>query len=50
MPTQEEMIKKARANMRFRQKKAQMLDKEWYSTRSIFGNTWAYFYILLGGR
>ena len=48
--TQEEMIKKARSTMRFRQKKAQMLDKEWYSTRSIFGNTWAYFFILLGGR
>ena len=25
-------------------------DKEWYTCRSIFGNTWAFFYILLGGR
>lgn len=25
-------------------------EREWYSCRSIFGNTWAYFFILLGGR
>ena len=24
--------------------------KEWYTVRSIFGNTWAFFFILLGGR
>ena len=23
---------------------------EWYSLRSLLGNTWAFFYILLGGR
>jgi Podovirus DNA encapsidation protein (Gp16). len=23
---------------------------EWYSIRSLFGNTWAFFYIILGGR
>ena len=33
-----------------RQKKAQNINKEWYSCRSIFGNTWAFFYILLGSR
>lgn len=27
-----------------------MLNKEWYSLRSILGNTWAIFYFLLGGR
>ena len=34
------------------QKKKLLLleDREWYSGRSIFGNTWAMFYILLGGR
>lgn len=47
---EEELIQKTRAQMRFRQKKAQMIDKEWYSARSLFGNTWAYFFILLGGR
>lgn len=25
-------------------------EREWYSGRSIFGNTWAYFFILLGAR
>lgn len=33
-----------------RKKKKGELDYEWYHTRSIFGNTWAYFFILLGGR
>ena len=23
-------------------------DREWYSLRSLLGNTWAFFYILLG--
>lgn len=32
------------------QKKLEMLDKEWYSCRSLFGNTWAFFFILLGAR
>ena len=31
-------------------KKAKELDREWYSIRSILGNDWAIFYILLGGR
>ena len=31
-------------------KKKQLLEREWYSVRSLFGNTWAYTYILLGGR
>lgn len=34
----------------YRQKKAGLIDKDWYSCRSIFGNTWAFFYILLGAR
>lgn len=34
----------------FRQKKARNIDKEYYSCRSLFGNTWAFFYILLGAR
>lgn len=34
----------------FVQKKAAELNKEWYSVRSILGNDWAFFYILLGGR
>lgn len=32
------------------QRKAEMLNKEYYSCRSIFGNTWAFFFILLGAR
>lgn len=39
-----------RSTWSFRQKKAKSLDKEWYSCRSLFGNTWAFFYILLGAR
>lgn len=33
-----------------KQKKAEMINREWYSVRSILGNTWAIFYFLLGGR
>ena len=36
--------------MRFRQKRAALVNKEYYSCRSIFGNTWAFFFILLGAR
>lgn len=32
------------------ERKKFMLNKEWYSLRSILGNTWAIFYFLLGGR
>ena len=31
-------------------KKRKLNERQWYSCRSIFGNTWAYFYILLGAR
>lgn len=31
-------------------KRKVQLAREWYSIRSLLGNTWAYFYILLGGR
>ena len=31
-------------------RKRKLYEKEWYTLRSIFGNTWAYFYILLGAR
>lgn len=34
----------------FRQKKAAKIDREYYNCRSIFGNTWAFFFILLGAR
>lgn len=37
-------------SVRHAQKKSELLNKEWYSTRSILGNTWAYWKILLGGR
>lgn len=26
------------------------VDREWYSVRSLFGNTWAFFFLLLGAR
>ena len=32
------------------QKKKEMLNREWASIRSLFGNTWAFFYVLLGAR
>lgn len=32
------------------QRKKVMFDKEWYSVRSIFGHTWAFFYLLIGAR
>ena len=31
-------------------RKVKLMDRQWYSVRSIFGNTWAYFFILLGAR
>ena len=31
-------------------RKRALEEREWYSCRSIFGNTWAYFFILLGAR
>lgn len=37
-------------SVRYAQKKAELLNKEWYSTRSLLGNDWAFFYILIGGR
>lgn len=43
-------IQKQRESWAFRQKKARDIDKDWYSCRSIFGNTWAHFFILLGAR
>lgn len=33
-----------------RHKKKEMLNREWYSLRSILGYDWAIFYFLLGGR
>ena len=32
------------------QRKKELLNKEWYSLRSILGYSWAIFYFLLGGR
>lgn len=37
-------------NYKYAQKKARRVDKEFYSCRSLFGNTWAAFFILLGAR
>lgn len=31
-------------------RKKHLEERQWYSCRSIFGNTWAYFFILLGAR
>lgn len=36
--------------MKYAQKKAEQVNNNWYNLRSILGNTWAWFYILLGGR
>lgn len=44
------MSKAIRDNYRYAQKKAGKVNYEWYTVRSILGNYWAYFYILLGGR
>lgn len=45
------MVKNKYVTEILRQKrKIEMLDKEYYSCRSIFGNTWAIFYILIGAR
>jgi len=41
---------KIRESYKYAQKKAKFVDKEWYTLRSILGNTWAFFYILIGGR
>lgn len=43
------MTKGVKEQLRLK-KKVAMLDKEWYSCRSIFGNNWAFFFILLGAR
>lgn len=43
-------IRKARESWTYAQKKAKLLDKMWYTVRSLLGITWAYFYILIGGR
>ena len=36
--------------IRSRQRKKELLNREWYSLRSILGYSWALFYFLLGGR
>ena len=33
-----------------KQKKADLLNREWYSLRSLIGNDWAIFFFMLGGR
>ena len=46
-----EVRKRARRYEKLQQAKIEAIqNKEWYTCRSIFGNTWAFFYILLGGR
>ena len=44
------MSKPVRDPERYAQKKAGLINHEWYTVRSILGNVWAFFYILLGGR
>lgn len=48
------MARSARAKLRseFQKKvdRREMLNREWYSLRSLLGNDWAIFYMLLGGR
>lgn len=42
---------KIREEIMLQKKKLEAIqNKEWYTVRSIFGNTWAFFFILLGGR
>lgn len=43
-------IDKKLKEFKYAQKKAELVNNEWYKLRSILGNTWAWFYILLGGR
>lgn len=43
-------IKSVRGEINRRVKKREMLNREWYSLRSILGYQWAIFYMLLGGR
>lgn len=43
------LLKEHNAQVKWEKKKKQ-LDREWYSLRSILGNKWAIFYMLLGGR
>lgn len=35
---------------KFAQKRAALINKEWYTLRSTLGCTWAFFHILIGGR
>lgn len=35
---------------KYQQKKSKTVDREYYSLRSLLGNTWARFYVLLGAR
>lgn len=46
----EKQIEKIRASYTYAQNKARYVDKEWYSLRSLLGITWAWGYVLLGGR
>ncbi|MBQ0087887.1 MAG: hypothetical protein KBT27_00965 [Prevotellaceae bacterium] len=44
------MSKTARSIINKGQKKRKTINREWYSLRSLLGNDWAIFYLLLGGR
>lgn len=43
-------LDKVRRAQRAEQKRKKKINNEWYSLRSILGNDWAMFYMLLGGR
>lgn len=44
------LVKKLRAKSDATAARKAKINREWYSLRSLLGNTWAIFYMLLGGR
>lgn len=50
MKTPEQLRKQRRKDLNTIKKKRTIMSREWYSLRSLLGNSWAIFYFLLGGR
>lgn len=44
------LVKRIKAKSDKEQMRKARINREWYSLRSLLGNTWALFYMLLGGR
>lgn len=44
------IMKKVRAKSAAKARRKAQINREWYSLRSLLGNDWAIFYMLLGGR